>query len=71
MPLEVRVVHARRALPEVLVDPRTQIGAELTIEVELDLLQDLTTLIVQPDHAPVPFPTTPSAALSFPDGAVT
>jgi hypothetical protein len=39
--LEVRVIHARPAPAQVLLDLGAQRAAELAVEVELDLLEDL------------------------------
>src|SRR5581483_3114359 len=58
--LEVRVIHARRAPTQVLLDLDAQRSDELAVEVELDLLEDLLTVNRRQGHAPVPSPTTPS-----------
>jgi hypothetical protein len=69
--LEVRVIHARSAPSQVLLDVGVNVTLELPVEVELYLFQHPLTVNLRQDLAPLPFPTTPFRGLFFHDAGVT
>ena len=83
VPAELRPLHARIAVREVMLDPSPDRGIALTVEEALDLTERLDAVgsaIVNRAHRSSrllrarvhePSPTTPSPALSFPGAAGT
>src|SRR6266540_220608 len=63
---ELQPVHARATPRQVDLDAHAVLVTELTVEVELDALEDFSAISLEQGHAPVPSPTTPSREPFFP-----